>query len=58
MAKVTAPAIEASGIPAATPPKRTPTAKPSGILCSVIAKTKRVVRCQEDLTPSVCLKLG
>ena len=57
MAKVTAPAIEASGIPAATPPNKTPTANPSGMLCSVMANTKSVVRCQGDLTPSVSLKL-
>ena len=49
--------MEASGIPAATPPKSTPTASPSGILCNVIAETNNVVRCQGDLIPSVTLKL-
>jgi len=35
MAKATAPPIVAPSKPAATPPNKTPTARPSGILCNV-----------------------
>src|SRR5690606_11986625 len=57
MANTTAPAIEASGIPAATPPKSTPTANPSGMLCKVIASTNKVVLCNFVSTPSLSLGL-
>ena len=56
-AKATAPPMVASGIPAATPPNNTPTARPSGILCIVMADTSKVVLCQGDLTPSFSLSL-
>ena len=45
--------IVAEGSPAATAPKATPTARPSGILCIVMASTSKVLRCQEVLTPSL-----
>ena len=57
MASATAPVMDASGMPAATPPNNTPTANPSGILCRVIANTNKVVRCQGVLIPSDSLKL-
>ena len=57
IAKTTAPVIDASGIPAATPPKRTPIANPSGMLCKVIANVNNVVLCHGVLIPSASLKL-
>ena len=48
-----APARPASGSPAATAPKATPTARPSGMLCRVTAATSRVVRFQWLLGPSL-----
>ena len=42
-AKVIAAATDALGIPTATPPKATPTANPSGILCNVTAKTSKML---------------
>ncbi len=36
-------------------PNKTPTAKPSGILCKVIAKTNNVDRCNSVFTPSASL---
>ena len=53
IAKAMAPPMVAEGRWAATAPKATPTAKPSGILWSVMANTKRVLRCQEVLMPSL-----
>jgi hypothetical protein len=43
--------ISGSGL-LASAPKATPTAKPSGILCRVIARTSRMLRCQVVLIPS------
>ena len=40
------------GMPAATAPKATPTASPSGMLCKVMARTSRTLRCQLVLMPS------
>ena len=56
MAKITAPAMDASGNPAETPPNNTPTARPSGILCNVIANVNNVVLCQGVFIPSASLK--
>jgi hypothetical protein len=42
----------AAGKPVATAPKATPTARPSGILCSVMARMSKVLRCQLVLIPS------
>ena len=38
--------------PALAAPKATPTAKPSGMLCRVIANTSRILRCQVVRKPS------
>jgi len=43
IAKTTAPEREAASKLWATAPKATPTAKPSGILCIVIASTRRIL---------------
>ena len=53
MAKAMAPAIVAPSMPLAAAPNKTPTASPSGMLCSVIASTNNVVLCSCVLTPSV-----
>lgn len=44
MARAIAAGKVAEGSPAAIAPKATPTARPSGILCRVIASTSRVLR--------------
>ena len=44
-------------MPAATPPNITPTARPSGILCKVIANTSKVVLRHGVFIPSDSLKL-
>ena len=54
MARAMAPPMDAEGRSAATAPKATPTAKPSGMLCRVMASTSRVLRCHEVLMPSLC----
>ena len=51
-ASATAPAMVAEGNPAATAPKATPTANPSGILCKVIAMTSKMLRRQLVGKPS------
>ena len=51
-ASAIAPPMVAPSSPAAAPPNSTPTARPSGMLCSVMAMTSSVVRCQSVLGPS------
>ena len=43
---------DACGTPAATAPKATPMARPSGMLCKVMAEIKSTLRCQLVLIPS------
>ena len=57
MAKAMAPAMVAPSMPLAAAPNNTPTAKPSGMLWSVMANTNRVVLCNWVLTPSVSCSL-
>ena len=54
IASAIAPASVAAGNPAATAPKATPTASPSGKLCRVMAVTSSTLRCQVVLIPSAC----
>ena len=56
IAKAMAPETVASGIPTATPPKITPIANPSGILCKVMASANKVVFLQGVFIPSLSLK--
>ncbi len=52
IAKATAAPNVAEGNPCATAPKATPTARPSGILCKVIAETNKTLRFQLEEGPS------
>jgi len=52
MASASAPVTVEPSRPAAAAPKATPTARPSGMLCKVIASTSSVVRRQLVWMPS------
>ena len=52
MASAIAAPSEAPGISEAAAPKATPTASPSGMLCSVIAETSSTLRRQPEEDPS------
>ena len=58
MARAAAPARLADLIPAFTAPNPTPTARPSGMLCKVIASTRRMLRDQFVLMPSASSRLN
>ena len=55
VSNVKAAAAETAVSPESAPANTTPTAMPSGRLCSVTASTSRVVRRQEEWSPSGCL---